>query len=111
MGQDAASQLKLLLTTADQPPAALRLGNPLLKWQITDPTGTLPEWAKAGPLGQIGEEGEVVAPIPRGVWEGPQTTCSWDDTALILHSAHRVENPSRTFRKQTSVREEPSSRR
>lgn len=80
MGQDAASQLKLLLTTADQPPAAPRLGNPLLKWQITDPTGTLPEWAKAGPLGQIGEEGEVAAPIPRGVWEGPQTTCSWDDT-------------------------------
>lgn len=80
MGQDAASQLKLLLTTADQTPAALRLGNPLLKWQITDPTATLPEWAKAGPLGQIGE---VAVPTPRGVREGPQTTCSWDDTQQV----------------------------
>lgn len=49
-------------------------------WQITDPTVTLPEWAKAGPLGQIGE---VAVPIPRGVWEGPQTTCSWDDTRQV----------------------------
>lgn len=64
MGQDAVSQLKLLLTTVNQTPADLRLGNPLLKWQIADPTVTLPEWAKAGPLGQIGEESEVAVPTP-----------------------------------------------
>lgn len=93
MGQLAASQLKLLLTTADQTPAALRLGNPLLKWQITDPTVSLPEWPKAGPLGQIGEEGEVAVPIPQGVWEGPQTTCSWDDT-------HTAGVPNTTLRSQ-----------
>lgn len=110
-GQDADSQLKLL-TTANQTPTVLWPGNPLLKWLTADPSPDTSRMAMAGPLGQIGQRGEVSVPTPWDVWENPPNHSRFNGLKVHLSSNPTLnsqggESWQGPSKRQTSVGENP----